>query len=75
MKKSEAEKAIRHLCHEWAKARGIPNPPSDRPDFRDFKSWLSEKGYSHYLSFRSSISALYDAEAWFDDELNQIWRN
>lgn len=75
MKKRDAEKAIRHLCHEWAKSKGIPHARVDQPSFGEFKSWLNEKGYSKYLDFRSSLSPLYDAEMWFDQEFKQMWRN
>jgi hypothetical protein len=75
MKKTDAEKAIRHLCHEWARVTGLPNPPVEQPSFAKFRSWLNENGYSNYLSFRSSISPLYDAELWFDQEFKQTWRD
>jgi hypothetical protein len=74
MKKSEAEKAIRHLCHEWAKEQGIPNPPVDQPRFEEFRAWLRVKGYSNYLTFRSSLSPIYDAEIWFNQEFKQTSR-
>jgi hypothetical protein len=69
MKKSEAEKAIRHLCHKWA----AENPPGDHPSFGDFKRWLNEKGYGGYLGFRSVMGADYDAEMWFDQEFKLTW--
>ncbi|SMF83556.1 hypothetical protein SAMN06265365_15013 [Tistlia consotensis] len=75
IKKDEAERVIRHLCHEWARESGIPREPVDQPSFFDFKSWLSMKGYSHYLNFRSVMGANYDAERWFDEEFKQTWRN
>ena len=75
MKKAECETAIRQLCHEWAEARGIPITPSDHPSFANFKSWLSERGYSRYLRFRSVAGPNYDAEMWFDQEFGQTWRN
>ncbi|MDG4874163.1 hypothetical protein P9273_03500 [Mesorhizobium sp. WSM4935] len=75
MKKDEAEKAIRYLCHEWAKDRGLTITATDEPSFSDFKSWLREKGYSGYLEFRSTMGPLEDAERWFDQEFKQTWRN
>lgn len=75
MKRAECEKAIRSLVHEWAKARGIPIPPVEQPSFSDFKSWLNQNGYSHYLNFRSVMGPEEDAERWFDQELRQTWRN
>lgn len=75
MTKEECEKAIRHLCHEWAKVRGIPSKPVGQPSFSDFTTWLSEKGYSHYLNFRSTGGPRYTAERWFDEEFGQTWRD
>jgi hypothetical protein len=72
--KDDCEKAIRHLCWEWAKARGITPAPDYHASFSDFKTWLGEKGYSHYLNFRSKVGSLYDAELWFDEEMKQTWR-
>lgn len=74
MTKGEAETAIRHLCHEWEKDKGVQFGPADHPSFSEFTTWLSRKGYSHYLDFRSRMGALYDAEVWFDQEFNQMWR-
>ena len=77
MKKAEAEKIIRHLCHEWASDRGIPIPSThpNQASFSAFTTWLGEKGYSRYLDFRSTMSARYDAERWFDEEFGQTWAN
>lgn len=72
MKKGECEKAIRGLCHEWA-ANLMPQQ-LEHPNFSVFKTWLSANGYSHYLDFRSTAGADYDAEQWFDQELKQTWR-
>ena len=77
MTKSESETAIRQLCHMWAQECGIDtrDDPDFHPSFGTFKSWLSQKGYSHYLRFRSVAGADYDAEMWFDQEFKQTWRN
>lgn len=75
MKKSEAEKAIRYLCHEWAKEKGIRPDPMEQPSFQEFTNWLNLKGYSHYLNFKSRVGALESAELWFDQEFKQTWRN
>ena len=74
-KKADCEQAIRYLCHEWGRVRGIPSRPVLQPSFIDFKSWLRENGYSHYLNFRSVMGAEEDAERWFDQEFGQMWRN
>jgi hypothetical protein len=68
MTKAEAQKAIRHLCRKWYDT--LPQPKPEAPSFSAFQSWLNESGYSRYLDFRSSTGAYYDAELWFDKELN-----
>jgi hypothetical protein len=77
MKKAEAEKVIRHLCHDWGREMKIPIPSTypDQASFSAFTAWLEEKGYSRYLDFRSRMSARYDAERWFDEEFGQTWAN
>ena len=74
MKKAEAETAVRSLARQWALERKI-NTATDHPSFSNFKAWLGEKGYAHYLNFRSAVGADEDAERWFDQELKQTWRN
>jgi hypothetical protein len=71
MKKSEVQPAIRHLVREWAKATDFDRTSDKRPSFSEFKSWLSEKHYAHYLSLRSEGGPAMDAEQWFDEELGQ----
>lgn len=75
MKKKECEKAIRALCSQYARARGIKMDAASEPIFSDFVSWLRDAGYGQYLEFRSAMGARYDAEMWFDDEFKQNWRN
>jgi hypothetical protein len=75
MKKSEAESAIRHLCHVWGDEVGMPRAAESEPSFFAFKSWVDQKGYGHYLNFRSVRGASADAELWFDEEFKQQWRN
>jgi hypothetical protein len=75
MKKDKCEKAIRHLCHEWGRLRGIEPASKTQPSFSDFKSWLRDNGYSNYLNFRSVMGPEEDAERWFDQEFKQTWRN
>ncbi len=75
MKKSECEPAIRSLCHDWAKAIGMHEPPIDQPSFSAFKSWLRENGYGHFLDFRSRMGSDDEVEMWFDQEFKQTWRN
>ena len=75
MTKSDCESAIRHLCDQWAEECGIPKPAIEQPSFADFKRWLSAKGHSHCLNFKSAAGPDHDAELWFDDEFGQTWRN
>jgi len=75
MTKGEAERAIRYLCGVWAKESGIPLRPTEQPSFSDFKAWLHGNGHGHYLAFKSLAGPDYDAEAWFDHEFGQGWRN
>ncbi len=75
MKKSDAEPKIRHLCHVWAtEMKHDRTAPDYNPSFPYFTTWMFEKGYGHYLDFRSRAGARYDAEMWFDEELGQSWR-
>ncbi len=71
MKKDEAETAIRHLAHKWAEATGVQPGAGKLRSFGAFRSWLDDKGYGHYLDFRSVRGASADAETWFDQELGQ----
>ena len=75
MTKGECEKAIRSLCGTWGAEKGITVPSTEVISFSEFRRWLDEKGYGQYLRFRSTLGPLYDAEAWFDDEMKQRWRN
>jgi hypothetical protein len=72
MKKSDAKPALHVLYRQW----GATLTPAEleHPSFSAFKRWLSEQGYSRYLDFRSTMSADYDAELWFDQEFKQTWR-
>ncbi len=73
MTKPEAERIVRHLCHQWAGERGLRGTAEEHPSFSDFKSYLLER-YPQALTFRSRASAAFDAELWFDQELKQTWR-
>lgn len=75
MNKKEAEPLIRHLVTVWAKETGFDSDTGKQPSFSAFKTWLSQKGQSGLLIFRSVAGADYDAEMWFDQELKQTWRN
>jgi hypothetical protein len=79
MTKKEAEQAIRHLCHEWARDQGIRIPPNGdvnfHPSFSAFKQWCEDKHYGHYFRFRSRTDPDSVAEIWFDQEFKQTWHN
>lgn len=74
MKKDDCESAIRSLCHRWRSESGQAVRPAEQLSFIAFKNWLAQKGYSHYLSFRTTTSPDYDAELWFDQEFGQVGR-
>lgn len=73
VKKAEAEKAIRYLCHQWRAESGLGGVPENDLSFSDFLSWVRNK-YSAYLDFRTTTSVEYDAEMWFDREFHQSWK-
>jgi len=70
MRKSDAEPAIRQLCHAWRRGEGHLQTPARSLSFGDFWEWL-QANYSNYLTFRSSASVRYDVELWFDQEFGQ----
>jgi hypothetical protein len=74
MKKDEAKQALHQLFGKWKNDTSQPTGPDDHPSYIIFKNWLSEKGYSHYLHFRSTAGSDFDAEMWFDQYFNQTWR-
>lgn len=74
MKKADAEKGIRYLCHEWGKEAGVTPDPAAEPNFYAFLRWVRDK-YPAYLDFRTSTSVNDDVERWFDQEFKQTWRN
>lgn len=73
VKKDEAEQGIRHLCGLWAKEKGYRQTSDEMPSFSEFVGWVRDR-YPQYLDFRSRMGAMYDAEAWFDEEFRQTWR-
>jgi len=72
MKKADAERAVRHLCHQWRKECGVAETPEDQLSFYAFQTWV-QQNYSSYLDFRTTTSVSYDLEMWFDDEFKQSW--
>lgn len=72
MRKSDAEPAVRSLCHEWARETDQQTEaPAFHPSISAFRRWLEDRGYGDYLNFRSTTGARYDVEMWFDDEFKQ----
>lgn len=71
--KSECEKAIRLLCHDWRREAGLRDVPAIELSFSAFKRWAETKGYGHYFDFRSVMGPHEDAERWFDDEFKLNW--
>lgn len=75
IRKNDAERYIRHLCHEWRNSESLTPTQLEHPSFTAFKAWLKAKGYGHYLDFHSVGGPDYAAERWFDEEFCQAWRN
>lgn len=72
MKRAEAEKAIRVLCHEWRKASGNDQTPLNHLSSTEFVTWLRDS-HSEYLGIRSAIGITDDIDLWFDQEFKQGW--
>lgn len=73
MTKTECERAIRQLCHQWKRTHHA-NLGNQDVRFSDFRAWL-EQHHAELLQFRSVMPAMDLAEMWFDDEFRQTWRN
>jgi hypothetical protein len=74
MTKAEAECAIRRLCGKWAEEQGLSACASAYPSYTSFRTWLDQNGHGHYLRFWSLAGPDYDAEIWFDEEMNRTSR-
>jgi hypothetical protein len=70
VKKAEAEKAVRQMCHEWAKQRGLSRADYPSANFIDFWFWAQAK-YLIYLKFQTATGVKHDVEMWFGDEMGQ----
>jgi hypothetical protein len=73
MKKDDCEKAIRHLCHVWAKETGIAKTQGAHPSPQAFIAWVRDK-HPVYLGFRSVAGVEREVETWLAQELTQTWR-
>ena len=70
MIKADAEKAVRQMCREWAKERGLGRADYSTASFNDFWQW-AHSNYSSYLRFSTTTGVRYDVEMWFEDEMGQ----
>ena len=69
MKKADAKRQIRRLCHVWPAATSIAEVAG--LSSTDFITWLREQ-HPHLLRFRSPKTRVeYDIEMWFDEEFGQ----
>ena len=73
MQKADAEKRIRHYCHEWRRTSGNDKTPADQLNFTEFHRWL-ETHHSECLDFRSTGGVRYIIDLWFDQEFKQDWK-
>lgn len=74
MRKGDAKEAFETMFNEWEKELGTTITAESDPSFAQFSRWAHEKGYSHYLNFRSRIGAREDVENWFISRFKQRWR-
>lgn len=72
MKKDDAEKAIRRLCHVWRKEKGYDNKPNIELSFFEFWDWMRNNHYE-YTYFKAQAGTEYMAELWFDQEFKLTW--
>lgn len=72
MKKAEAEKTVRYLCHEWRRAEGFSDTPDAQLSAYSFMRWL-RANHSYCLDFRAQTSVEFEIERWFDDEFGLNW--
>jgi hypothetical protein len=72
MKKDEAERAIRRLCHAWRKDAGFTDKPDIELSFYDFWGWMKDN-HHQYTMFKASAGTDYMAELWFDQEFKLTW--
>ncbi|TXN73416.1 hypothetical protein [Methylobacterium sp. WL6] len=72
MKKDEAERAIRILCHDWRRETGQSEVPALDLHFNAFWAWMKDRHFQ-YTDFRATAGAAYMAEIWFDQEFGLTW--
>ncbi|MEN3209835.1 hypothetical protein PUR23_07230 [Methylorubrum populi] len=72
MKKAEAEREIRQLCHTWRKETGRQDVDEGDLIFSEFWSWMKDYHYQ-CTEFKATAGAEEMAEIWFDQEFKQMW--
>ncbi|CAA2108962.1 hypothetical protein MBUL_04455 (plasmid) [Methylobacterium bullatum] len=72
MKKDDAERAIRGLCHVWRREAGLDDAAPLDLHFSSFWEWM--KGHHiQYTTFKARGGAAFIAELWFDQEFKLTW--
>lgn len=72
MRKDEAERAIRLLCHQWRRECGFAELEPLQLSFTRFWCWMKDNHYQ-YTNFKTQAGADYMAELWFDQEFGITW--
>jgi hypothetical protein len=75
-RKIDAHAALLQLFLQWQAQKWPVDEAADVDvGWSEFKQWLAERHFSHYLDFRSSPGgADQEAEAWFDEHFKQMRR-
>lgn len=74
MNKADAEKAVRHLVHDWRRNEAADVTDPRQLSVYEFITWLGQH-HPQVLTFRSTMGARDDIERWFDQELKLTWMN
>lgn len=72
MKKDEAERNIRRLCHTWRKEVRLEDAAPLDLHFSEFWNWMKDTHFQ-YTAFKAAAGPEYMAEIWFDQEFNLSW--
>ena len=74
MKKSDAEKMVRHLVSVWKSQEKYKSVEQRNLPSHEFLSWL-QTNHAEVMNFRSVMPVREIVELWFDQETRQTWRN
>ena len=74
MTRSDAEPRIRYLIPVWRQQEPQQELTNSELSATAFIAWLRQE-HPRLLVFRSPVPVTYLIEMWFDQELNQTWRN